>query len=158
MQRRFPSFIAFLVTDMKGWSFCDANSNHRPISIVARPYFASLLETGKFSVGEYSASLSTGRKVIQFGLPFYGDDGRMDGVIVAGLSLDWLADYIARKGILEGVALAVTDRNGTYLAHYPQNDRFVGTKMPGNKYLNIDERDAESALSPPSASVTSPAK
>src|SRR3954453_4768109 len=25
MQRRFPGFIAFLVTDMKGWSFCDTN-------------------------------------------------------------------------------------------------------------------------------------
>ncbi|WP_029586901.1 cache domain-containing protein, partial [Bradyrhizobium sp. URHD0069] len=121
MQRRFPAFIAFLVTDMKGWSFCDTNSDHRPISIVARPYFASILKTGKFSVGEYSASLSTGRKVIQFALPFYGDDGRMGGVIVAGLSLDWLADYLARKGVPEGAALAITDRNGTYLARYPHN-------------------------------------
>ena len=80
-------------------SFCDTNSDHRPITIAARAYFADILKTGVFTVGEFSAGLSTGRKVIQFVLPFYGDDGRMGGVIVAGLSLDWLADYIARKGV-----------------------------------------------------------
>src|SRR3977135_3818488 len=140
MQQRFPAFITFLVADLKGWSLCDTNSDHRPITIAERAYFTSILKTGTFTVGEFSAGLSTGRKVIQFALPFYGDDGRMGGVIVAGLSLDWLADYIARKGVPEGAALAVTDRNGTYLARYPHNGRFVGTKMPGEKYLNMDER------------------
>jgi signal transduction histidine kinase/HAMP domain-containing protein len=104
------------------------------------------LKTGEFSVGEYSASLSTGRNIIQFALPFDGYDGQMGGVIVAGLSLDWLADYIARKGIPEGDALAITDRNGTYLARYPENSRLVGKKMRGNKYLNLDEQGAVDIL------------
>ena len=34
---------------------------------------------------QYPADLSTTRNVLQFALPFYGDDGRMGGVIVAGL-------------------------------------------------------------------------
>jgi signal transduction histidine kinase/CheY-like chemotaxis protein len=140
LQQRFPAFITFLVTDLKGGSFCDTNSDHRPISIAARAYFASILRTGAFTVGDFSAGLSTGRTVIQFALPFYGDNGRMGGVIVAGLSLDWLADYIARKGAPEGTALAITDRNGTYLARYPDNRRFVGTKMPGDKYLKMGDR------------------
>jgi PAS domain S-box-containing protein len=75
-------------------------------------------------------------------LPFYGDDGRMGGVIVAGLKLDWLADFIAHKGTPEGAALAITDRNGTYLARYPDNSQFVGRKMPADKNLGLDRRDA----------------
>jgi signal transduction histidine kinase len=146
MQQRFPAFITFLVTDMDGRSFCDTNSDHRPITVAARSYFANTLKTGAFTVGEFSAGLSTGRNVIQFALPFYGDNGRMGGVIIAGLSLDWLAHYIARKGAPEGAALAVTDRNGTYLARYPHNDRFVGTKMPGDKYLKMDDRGAVDIL------------
>jgi hypothetical protein len=39
-----------------------------------------------------------------------------------------------------------TDRNGTYLARYPHNDRFVGTRMPGNKYLKMDDRGAVDIL------------
>ena len=142
MQQRFPAFVTFLVTDLNGASFCDTNSDHRPISIAARAYYANILKTGAFSVGEFSKGLSTNRNVIQFALPFYGDDGHMSGVIVAGLSLDWLADYIARKGAPEGTALAITDRNGIYLARYPHNGRFVGTKMPGDKYLRTDDRGA----------------
>jgi hypothetical protein len=145
IQQRFPAFITFLVTDLNGRSFCDTNSDHRPISIAARTYFARVLKTGAFTVGEFSKGLSTGRNVIQFALPFYGDDGRL-GIIVAGLKLDWLADYIARTGVPEGAALAVTDRNGTYLARYPDNGRFVGTKMPGDKYQKMDDRGAADIL------------
>jgi signal transduction histidine kinase len=146
MQQRFPAFIIFLITDLSGQSFCDTNSDHRPISIAARAYFSNILKTGAFTVGEFSQGLSTSRNVLQFALPFYGDDGRTGGVIVAGLNLDWLADYIARKGVPEGAALAITDRNGTYLARYPHNDRFVGTKMPGDKYLKMDDRGAVDIL------------
>jgi HAMP domain-containing protein len=146
MQQRFPAFITFLVSDLNGKSFCDTNSDHRPISIAARTYFANILKTGTFTVGEFSSGMSTGRNALQFALPFYGDDGRMGGVIVAGLNLDWLADYVARKGVPEGAALAITDRNGTYLARYPHNDRFVGTKMPGDKYLKMDDRGAVDIL------------
>jgi Cache domain len=140
MQQRFPAFISFLVADLNGQSFCDTNSDHRPITVAARTYFANVLKTGAFTVGEFSSGLSTGRNVIQFALPFYGDDGRMGGVVIAALSLDWLADYIARKGIPAGAALAITDRNGTYLARYPDNSRLVGKKMRGDKYLNLNPR------------------
>src|SRR5258707_9476740 len=98
IQQRFPAFIRFLVTDLNGRSFCNANSDHRPINISARPYFASILETGEFTVGEFSKGLATGRKIVQFALPFYGDDGRMGGVIVAGLCPPWVAGSYPRKG------------------------------------------------------------
>src|SRR5262249_16896110 len=65
---------------------------------------------------------------------FFDTDGHLAGVIVAGLSLDWLGDYISRKGVPEGASLAIADRNGVYLARYPDSYRFVGTKMPGNDY------------------------
>jgi signal transduction histidine kinase len=146
MQPRFPAFITFIVVDLNGRSFCDTNSGHSPITIAARAYFASVLKTGAFSVGEFSTGLSSGRRVIQFASPFYGDDGRMGGVIVASLSLDWLADYIARKGAPAGAALAVTDRNGTYLARYPDNDRFVGRKLPTDKYPILGHQAAADML------------
>ncbi len=137
IRQRFPAFITFIVTDLNGVSFCDTNSDHRPINIDKRKYFATALKTGAFTVGEFSAGLSTGRRVIQFALPFYGTNGRMGGIIVAALSLDWLGDHIGRKGILGGTALGITDRNGTYLARYPDSNRFVGTKTP------IDYRTAD---------------
>jgi PAS domain S-box-containing protein len=146
MKQRFPAFLTFLVTDLDGQPFCNTSNDHTPVNVASRAYFASAVKTGAFTVGEFSIGRSIPRKVIQFALPFYGDDGRMRGVIIAPLGLDWLADYIARKGVPEGAALAVTDRNGTYLARYPHNEQFVGTKMPGDKYPKMDGRGAVDIL------------
>jgi PAS domain S-box-containing protein len=134
IRQRFPAFITFIVTDMNGLSFCDTNNDHKPIDIAARSYFTRALKTGAFTVGEFSKGRSTGQNVIQFALPFQGNDGGPGGLIVAALGLDWLSGYIAKKGVPEGSVLAVTDREGTYLARYPDNDQFVGTKMSRDKY------------------------
>ncbi|HEY1983060.1 MAG TPA: ATP-binding protein, partial [Xanthobacteraceae bacterium] len=125
----------FIATDMNGRSFCTDTGGKVSVNIAARPYFARVLKTGAFTVGEYSIGLSTQRRVIQFALPFYGDDGRKNGVIVAALGLDWLADHIAQKSIPAGAALAITDRNGTYLARYPDNDAYIGKQRSNEEYL-----------------------
>jgi hypothetical protein len=130
MKSRFPAFLTFLVTDQNGQPFCDTNSGRRPVNVSGRAYFADALKSGAFTVGEFSIGLSIHRKLIHFALPFYGDDGRIGGVIIAPLGLDWLADYIARMDVPAGDALAITDRNGTYLARYPDNGEFVGKKEP----------------------------
>jgi signal transduction histidine kinase/CheY-like chemotaxis protein/HAMP domain-containing protein len=129
MKSRFPAFLTFVVTDLNGQPFCDTNRDRKPVNVSGRAYFADALKTGAFTVGQFSIGLSVNRKLIQFALPFYGDDGRTGGVIIAPLGLDWLADYIARMDIPTGAALAITDRNGTYLARYPDNNRFVGRKL-----------------------------
>ncbi|MBO4226867.1 ATP-binding protein [Bradyrhizobium neotropicale] len=130
MKSRFPAFLTFLVTDQNGQPFCDTDRDRKPVNVSGRSYFAEALKTGAFTVGEFSTGLSIHRKLIHFALPFYGDDGRIGGVVIAPLGLDWLADYIAQMDVPAGDALAVTDRNGTYLARYPDNGKFVGKKEP----------------------------
>ncbi len=94
-----------------------------------------------FTVGEFATGQASGRKLIPFALPFYRDDGRMGGVIVAALSLEWLAQSIAQKGVPPGAALAIVDRNGTYLARYPENDRFMGRTLPRVSHAAADPPD-----------------
>ena len=145
MKSRFPAFPTFLVTDVKGQPFCDKSSDREPVNVSSRAYFADALKTRAFTVGEFSVGLSIHRRVIQFALPFYGDDGQIGGVIIAPLGLDWLANYIAEMGVPEGDALAITDRNGTYLARYPDNSRFVGTMLlpAGEETQPGDEHTAD---------------
>jgi signal transduction histidine kinase/CheY-like chemotaxis protein len=129
IKQRFPAFVTIVVTDLNGRTFCTPDNNRKPVDVSGRAYFANLRKTGAFSVGEFSLGLSSGRKAIQFALPFYEPDGQMGGAIIATLSLDWLADYIARKGAPAGAALAIMDRNGRYLARFPDNARFVGRTL-----------------------------
>jgi signal transduction histidine kinase len=133
IKERYPGFIAFLVVDMNGDAFCDSMKEHKPQTAAGRAYFASAVKTGKFTVGEFAIGRGTGHNRLHFALPFYDDQDRMGGVIIAALSLDWLANYIAHKGVPEGAALAITDRNGIVLARYPDNDRFVGKRSPAGR-------------------------
>ena len=146
IKQRYPGFISFIVVDMNGSSFCDASSDHKPSTAAGRPYFASTLKTGAFTVGEFAIGRLTGRNVLHFALPFYDDDARMGGVVIAALSLDWLADSIARQDVPPGAALAITDRNGTVLARYPDNGRFIGRKMPNDKYWRVDHPGTTATL------------
>jgi signal transduction histidine kinase len=137
IKQRYPGFISFIMVDMDGKTFCDTSSDHKPSTAAGRPYFANVLKTGEFTVGEFAIGRATGRNVIHFALPFYGEDARMGGVVIAALGLDWLADSIARKDAPQGSALAITDRNGTVLARHPDNGRFIGRKMPDDEYLSV---------------------
>jgi signal transduction histidine kinase/ActR/RegA family two-component response regulator/HAMP domain-containing protein len=147
IQQRYPGFISFVVVGVNGSSFCDASSEHKPVTVAGRAYFATALRTGSFAVGEFAVGRQSGRNVLVFALPFYGNDARIGGVVIAALSLDWLADSIARKVVPRDAALAVMDRNGTVLARYPENARFVGKTMTLGKSLNhpgtTDTRDLD---------------
>ncbi|WP_027583863.1 ATP-binding protein [Bradyrhizobium sp. Ai1a-2] len=138
IKERYPEFISFIVVDTNGASFCDSNIEYKPATAAGRGYFASAVKTGKFTVGEFAHGRATGRNVLHFALPFYGDDDHMGGVVIAALSLDWLAHYLAQKGTLPGAALAIVDHRGTYLARYPGNDQFVGRNIPDDHYLHGD--------------------
>jgi PAS domain S-box-containing protein len=138
IQQRYPAFLTFSVTDMTGRSYCDTTSDHKPVTAAGRAYFDNALQTGAFTVGKFVVGRLSGRNTIHFALPYYGDDAHMAGVIIAALRLDWLTDSMARKDIPPGAALAIADRDGTYLARYPDNDRFVGRKMPHDKFLGVD--------------------
>jgi signal transduction histidine kinase len=133
IKQRYPEFIVFIVYDMTARSFCDSAAEHMSFTAAGRPYFAGAVKTGKFTVGEFAIGRGTGLKILQFALPFYGDDGRMGGVVIASLSLDWLAEYIAKKSVPAGAALSIADRNGICLARYPDNALFVGRRLPAGK-------------------------
>ncbi len=147
IKQRYPGFIRVIVVDTNGSPFCDASSDHKkPSTAAGRGYFANALKTGEFTVGEFAIGRATGRNVLHFALPFDGEDARMGGVVIAALSLDWLANSIARRDVPPGAALAITDRNGTVLARYPDNGQFVGKRMSDRKYLCVDHSATVDAL------------
>jgi signal transduction histidine kinase/CheY-like chemotaxis protein len=135
-QQRYPAFH-FIVVDMSGQSFCTTSGESG--NVAGRADFINATSSGQFSVGQFSIGVLTGRELISLALPFYDDEGRMAGAIITALNLDWLAKYVLQMGVPPGAAIAIRDRNGTYLVRYPDNDRFVGRKMPGERHIGPDQ-------------------
>src|SRR5262245_60958155 len=115
IKERYPEFITFIVVDPEGRAFCHTSGSKGPAA-TGRRYLANALMTGAFTVGEFAVGRRSGRNVLHFALPFHADNARIGGVIIASLSLDWLAQYLAHKDVPRGDALTIADRDGTVLA------------------------------------------
>ncbi|WP_024518697.1 ATP-binding protein [Bradyrhizobium sp. Tv2a-2] len=134
-KQRYPAFH-FIVVDMSGKSVCSTSGESG--SVAGRADFVNATRSGHFAVGQFSTGVLTGRQLIPFALPFYDDEGRMAGAIITGLNLDWLAEFAVHMGIPSGAAIAIRDRKGTYLVRHPDNGRFVGRKIPGDRSFDPD--------------------
>jgi signal transduction histidine kinase len=121
-----PIYVNFGLADRAGDITCSAVPLDEPVNIADRRYFVSALVTGDFAIGEFQIGRITGKATVAFGYPILDGDGRVQGVVFAGIDLSWLNHLVAAADLPEGAALVVIDRNGTILARYPNPQAWVG--------------------------------
>src|SRR5260221_9269413 len=85
IKQRYPAFVAFFVTDLTGQSSCNTTNHDKPVTAAGRAYFAKALKSGGVTVGGVATRRQTRRHRLPFVLSFYGDDGRIGGVIPTSL-------------------------------------------------------------------------
>jgi signal transduction histidine kinase len=100
-----------------------------PIAVDDRSYFVEATESPGLVVGKFIVSRIDGLKTLPLALPVWDGD-RLEGVVIAGLDLDWLAETMRQRDYLGGAALTVADRNGVIIAREPFPETFVGAQIP----------------------------
>jgi two-component sensor histidine kinase len=126
---RLPQFSGIVVADAHGIVICRQAPDGSILSLADMPYFKEALGTGRFVAGEYSIGRISSEAMLPLALPIHGDDNKAIGVIVGGLSLDWLGQRLHERNFAEKSALTVTDRAGTILARAPTPGNLVGTRI-----------------------------
>ncbi|HEV2673436.1 MAG TPA: ATP-binding protein [Aliidongia sp.] len=116
---QYPELSTLAIFDPSGHPVCADRSLPDTLSIADKPYFQTALRSGTFAVGGYDTTYGP-RPVLPLALAYDGAPGRRGGVLVATLSLDWLNDYFAAKGLDPETAICMIDRNGIYLARLPR--------------------------------------
>ena len=127
---QYPEISSLTVFDPTGKPLCSDRVLPTMLSIADAPYFLQALRSGAFAVGGYDTGFGE-RPVLPLALAYDGTPGRRGGVLVATLSLDWLNDYFAAKGLEPGAAMSLIDRNGVYLARLPRRASIGGKAAPG---------------------------
>jgi two-component sensor histidine kinase len=126
---RLPQFSGIVVADAQGIVTCRQAAEGAAMSLADKPYFREALRTGGFVAGEYSIGRISNEAMLPLALPIKGDDGKAVGVIVGGLSLNWLGQRLRERNFAENSTLTVTDRGGTILARAPTPGNFVGATV-----------------------------
>lgn len=81
-----------------------------------RAFFAQVMQTQRFSVGNYGIGPITGRPSLGLGAPVYSVDGPLNGVAFAALDLSALGQALAEIPLPGGASLWVLDRRNTVVA------------------------------------------
>jgi PAS domain S-box-containing protein len=126
---QYPEISSIAVFDPSGKPTCADRALPEGISVGDTAYFQSALRSGAFAVGGYDTRFGD-RPVLPLALAYDGAPGRRGGVLVATLSLDWLNDYFAAKGLDPDTAICIIDRNGIFLARLPRRASVGGKASP----------------------------
>jgi signal transduction histidine kinase len=128
-----PSYEAISVQDDDGRTICTTDPAGRDAS---NPRIAALaraaLRAPGFEVGAFLPIPGRRSGALPFSLAFNGKNGRR-GVIVAALSLDWLAAHLGEAKRTGDIVLTIADRAGVVLARFPDNERYVGRSIPAEQ-------------------------
>jgi diguanylate cyclase (GGDEF)-like protein len=127
IREQFPIYGIIAAASAEGQVWCSSGPPGTDLS--DRAGFREAVRTGKFTVDEYVVGRDTGLPTIHFNLPLYDEEGRLIGVLRAGLDLHRLALDLARTPLPPGTSLTVADAKGHVLVDLPSGDH-LGQPLP----------------------------
>jgi signal transduction histidine kinase/CheY-like chemotaxis protein len=133
----YPQYLSLVSIDLSGQAVCTGGLIASTSRLGDRSFFKLAIANRAFTLGEHEVLAGTRQTAIYLAQPYYDAEGKVGGVVAAGLGLDWLNSEIARNPLPPKATVAVIDRLGTILARYPESGHFVGTKIAGQSHSNL---------------------
>src|SRR5215471_7055239 len=128
LKSRFSNYSLLGAAGIDGRVFC-ASEPTSFSSVANEPFFTRAMAQTGLAVGNYWLDPANGRKMIHFAERFDGTDGRIAGVVFAGLDLAWLSDHLKERGLSPTASILIADREGNIIARLPNPDALVGKNM-----------------------------
>jgi two-component system, sensor histidine kinase len=125
---QYANYSLLAAADIQGRIFCSSV----PVtysSVADQPFFKRAMAQDGLAVGNYWADPASGRRMIHFALRFGDAQGRVAGVVFAGLDLRWLSEHLKERGLSPTSSILIADREGNIVARLPNPEKLVGKNM-----------------------------
>lgn len=122
------SISSMSMIDPDGNVLCSSLPNRNGTNLADRSYFQHALKTEDFVVGGFTK----GRISNSYVLPVAKSvirGGKLRGVLVAGLRLEWLQARIQERGTLADWFISISDQDGVVVVRTPPLPTAIGTKI-----------------------------
>jgi len=127
LQARDPTYLQIGEVDPDGVLRCSAVSANATIDLRDRPWFQRSLKTRELVVGDVVVSKIIGKPAITISKAEWGRDGQPGRVFFVALSLEWMAQEVAKTPLKDGARLNVVDSQGIVAARFPDPERLAGS-------------------------------
>jgi len=128
LKARFVNYNLLGAADTSGQIFC-ASEPTSYASVAGQPFFERAMAQPGLAVGNYWVDPGNGQRMIHFAERFEDDEGRIAGVVFAGLDLAWLSDHLKERGLSLTASILIADREGNIIARLPHPELLVGKNM-----------------------------
>jgi diguanylate cyclase (GGDEF)-like protein len=116
-----------LVTDASGHVVCSTDPKAVGLELGDRPYFLSAATNREFAVSDFIFSRLDGQPILAAAYPTVGQNGALEGIVIATLNLAWFTNAVTDVGKNLGARVELVDASGTILARYPEPPANFGT-------------------------------
>ncbi|MDF2465087.1 MAG: sensor histidine kinase [Ramlibacter sp.] len=126
------AYGTFGLLDAQGGLTCRAAEPPTPVNSRDRMFFRTAVQTGRFSVGDFTVSRASGRPVLTFGLPVYRDEARQSlrGVAYVALDVRQADEQLRKLSLQPEMTLFVADGNAVVIAATGARAVPVGSVLP----------------------------
>ena len=132
--KRLPHVLVITLTAPDGTVICNsAGSAPGSYSNGQRAYHRRAIGESGFAVGGYAVGIVTKRASVHFARAVHGPGGTVDGVLSAGVDLDWLSDHLRQSLRQPSTAITVTDRDGIIIVRRPVGADWIGRPIPPDR-------------------------
>src|SRR6266699_84726 len=130
IKSQFGSYARLGAADLNGKIFCLSRSFVES-SVSDTEFFKRAMagEGDGVAVGNYYVDPDTKEQMIHFAHRFNDNNGKIAGVVFAGLDLKWLSEHLRERGLTSSQSILIADRLGTIIARLPNGEKLVGKNM-----------------------------
>ena len=125
-----PYYAVLVAADPEGQVFASAPAAHGPVNIRGPPLFSEDRPDPDFCRRRTGPGPHHRKYSLNLSYPDSGRRGRLQGVLTAGVDLNWLGSQLAKSDFPPSTALVLTDSTGKVLFRYPEPLKYIGKMLP----------------------------
>ena len=138
---RMPNVLVLALAEADGRVVCNSRGAAAgSYTMAARDYHRLALERRGFAMGGYARGMATDRDSVHFAQPLFDAEGRVLGVLSAGIDLEWLAARLRQTLRFDSTSITLIDRAGLILVRHPDPDGWIGKAVPAERAQVLMER------------------
>jgi signal transduction histidine kinase len=116
--------------DPQGRIFASAPPAPELVKVADRRWFQQAVQTRAFFLGEPILGRISGKYSLSMSYPILDASGRLQGVVVAAVDLDWLGNLLAKSDLPPSTGLVLAGAGGKILFRYPEPLKYTGRRLP----------------------------
>lgn len=135
IRKQYPIYANLGVILNDGDSVCSAVQHPAQLNLADRLYFSKVVETKRFSIGEFQIGRITQKPTVNFGYPLLDTNKNLRAVLYAAIDLNELKELTIKAGLPMQASFFILDENGKFLVRYPDSENLVGHEIQDREVL-----------------------